>query len=349
MTWLVCLLLAQQASPELVERVNAGMRAKQAGDLTTAAREFRRVVELAPSLAAAHVNLGAVLFDAKDYAAAIPSLRRALELNQNLPGAQAMLGSALLAQGYASEAIPWLEKTKSVELLGVALLEAGREREAIDQLEIALAASPANPDLLFYLGQAHARLSKRLHERLTTEHAESARTNQLLGEAYAAAGKRDAAIARLQAALAQRADLKGVHLALGELAEAAGDQALAEREYRVEAQSTPGSAIAAFKLGAVLVAKGEFAAALAELERAERLRPGMPEVLASLGRAYLETGASDKAERAFRAVLAQEKTSSLAETAHFQLAQLLRRSGRAADADREMAAFRELRAKRRAQ
>ena len=112
------------------------------------------------------MNLGAVYYEKKDYGQAIPSLRKALELNPDLPGAHGMLGAALLAQGYAAESIPHLEKAKSGEVLGVALLEAGRAREAIDKLEEALEKQPDNPDLLYYLSQAHARLAKQASDAL---------------------------------------------------------------------------------------------------------------------------------------------------------------------------------------
>src|SRR5687767_8573254 len=100
------LLLALQITPALKQHVDAGLSAKARGDLNTAVREFRRVVELAPNLAAAHVNLGAVYFEKKDYTEAIPSLRKAVELDANLLGAHAMLGAALLSQGYAAASIP---------------------------------------------------------------------------------------------------------------------------------------------------------------------------------------------------------------------------------------------------
>src|SRR5262245_39889128 len=144
----IALLLALQVAPELKQHVEAGLKAKRAGDLDTAIHEFKKVVELAPGLAASHINLGAVYFEKKDFGAAIPPLRKALELNPDLPGAHSMLGAALLAQGYASESIPNLEKAKATELLGVALLEAGRAREALDKLEEALEKQPDNPDLL---------------------------------------------------------------------------------------------------------------------------------------------------------------------------------------------------------
>ena len=75
---IIALLLALQATPELKQHVDAGLKAKSAGDLDAAIREFERVVELAPNLAAAHVNLGAVYYEKKDYTHAIPSLRKAL-------------------------------------------------------------------------------------------------------------------------------------------------------------------------------------------------------------------------------------------------------------------------------
>src|SRR3954468_16231394 len=114
----VLLLLALQVTPELRQHVDAGLRARAAGDMDTAIREFRRVAELAPDLAAAHVNLGAAYLEKKDYANAIPALRKALELNAALPGAEAMLGTALLVQGYSGEAVPHLEKAQANDLLG---------------------------------------------------------------------------------------------------------------------------------------------------------------------------------------------------------------------------------------
>ena len=61
----VILLFALQAAPGLKQHVEAGLKAKNAGDLDTAIREFQRVVEIAPEMAAAHVNLGAVYLDRK--------------------------------------------------------------------------------------------------------------------------------------------------------------------------------------------------------------------------------------------------------------------------------------------
>jgi len=339
----VLLLFLLQVTPELKQHVEAGLKAKNAGDLDTAIREFQRVVEIAPEMPAAQVNLGAVYLAKKSYREAIPPLRRALELNPDLPGAHGMLGTALLALGYASESVSHLEKAGADDLLGVALLETGRTREAVDKLEAALEKRPDDPDLLYYLTQAQGRLSKQVFDRLRQRHPDAARTRQLLGDAHAATGNREAAEKDFRAALEMRPDLRGVHFALGELFLGSGDYQGAEREFREETKLAPGSAAAACKLGAMLLNLGRIPDALAELRRANALEPDMPETLLELGKATAAAGDLVPAEKLLRRVIEQEPASALGESAHYQLAQIYRALKRPAEADREMKMLQEMR------
>ena len=336
------LLIAFQVTPELRQHVEAGLKAKASGDLEAATREFRMVADMAPGLAPAWVNLGAVYLARKDYSDAIPALRKALEINSDLPGAQEMLGSALLAQGFAAEAVPHLEKAQAHDLLGVALLESGRPRDAVEHLEAALLKRPGDPDLLYYLGQAHARLSADAFETIRRNHSQSARAEELLGEQMQSRGDSQAAEQHFRAALVARPDLRGVHYALGELYVASGDYERAEIEFRAETHIAPGSAAAAYKLGSALLNRGRVADAISELKRSDALQPGMPETLLELGRAYNTAGQSAAAEKCLKQVIAQEETGSLAQAAHFQLAQAYRKLSRDADAERELAVFREM-------
>ena len=185
----ILILLALQVTPELRQHVESGLKAKASGDLATAANEFTRVVELAPNLPAAHVNLGAVYFEQKNYSAAIPEFRKALQLQKELPGVHAMLGAALLAQGFASLAIPHLEAAKSEDLLGVAFLESGKTRDAIDHLEAALGSRPDDPDLLYYLSAAYGQLAKLSFEKLKETSPDSARVQQAIGNGLVEMGK----------------------------------------------------------------------------------------------------------------------------------------------------------------
>ncbi len=118
----------------LREHVEAGLKARKEGNFEAAIREFEQVAALAPGLPAAYVNVGAADLDSKRYDKAAAALRRALELSPDLPGAHGMLGTALPAQGYAAQAIPHLERGGMNDLLGVAMLEAGRTAEAITAL-----------------------------------------------------------------------------------------------------------------------------------------------------------------------------------------------------------------------
>lgn len=343
----VALLLVFQTTPDLRQHVEAGLAAKRAGNLDLAIREFKRVVELAPGLPAAYVNLGAAYCEEKDYGNAIVPLRRAIELDQNQLGAHGMLGLALLTQGYVSESIPHLEKAQEDGLLGVALLESGRPRDAIGKLEAALQKQPGDMDLLYYIGKAFGDLSKQTFEFLIQENPNSARARQVLGDARLASGNRDAAEKDFRVALALRPDLRGVHYALGEIYLTSGDYAGAEREFREETRQAPGSAAAAYKLGVVLLNRGELTAAIAELQRANGLQPGMPETLLELGKATAAAGNAATAEKLFRQVLEQESASALAEAAHFQLAQIYRKLGRASEANQEMKQFQDLRNNRK--
>ena len=79
-----------------------------------------------------------------------------------------------------------------------------------------------------------------------------------------------------------------------------------------------------------------------ELERADRLNPGMPETLYALGKAASLEGAFDAAEKAWTKLLEVEKDGSLAAQAHFGLAGVYRKQGKPEKAAIEMQEFQKL-------
>ncbi|MBC7925164.1 MAG: tetratricopeptide repeat protein [Bryobacteraceae bacterium] len=341
---LVLLLQASsdQGQQELSRHVEAGLKAKASGQLDIAVREFRRVAQLAPNLAAAHVNLGAVLLEKAEYANAVPSLKRALALDPTLSGAHSMLGSALLAMGFAAEAIPHLETGQARDLLGVALLESGRPREAVEHLEAAWAKRPDDPDLLYYLSHAYGQMAQQSGERLARTN--SPRSHQIRAEGLAAAGKSVLAIQHFRTALAGRSGLRGVHYALGELYLLSGDYSNAEAQFRAEVQLVPGSAAAAYKLGSVLLLLGQVPEATRELQRADELQPGMPETLLELGKVMNSSQNFTDAVRYLKQLLESEPDSSLAEVAHFQLAHSYKKLGNTTESEIHLKRFQQLRA-----
>ena len=330
------------ASPEVAQHARAGMDAEKQGNYSQAAREFKRVTELAPNLAAGFVNLGNAYMQEHNYADAIVPLKRAVELAPDLAGAQEMLGYALLAEGYATESIPHFERAQSRAGLGIAQLQVGRLPDAIANLNAALAQSPNNPDLLYYLGRASGLLSKTTFDTLEARYGDSARAHQALGENYAVLHRIPEAEKEYQEALRIRPDLPEVHLRLGEVYAQASEWAQAEEQFKAEAHLRPGSAEAAYRLGNALLEEGKIKEARVELERANQLRPGMPETLYTLGKAASLSGDVGTAESAWRELLGTEDKGALAAQAHFGLAGLYRKQGRTEDADREMREFQKL-------
>jgi tetratricopeptide (TPR) repeat protein len=79
-----------------------------------------------------------------------------------------------------------------------------------------------------------------------------------------------------------------------------------------------------------------------ELTSADKLMPGMPETLYSLGKAASLEGDSAAAEKAWTKLLSVESQSSLAAQAHFGLAALYRKQGKVAEAQHEMQQFESL-------
>jgi tetratricopeptide (TPR) repeat protein len=144
-----------------------------------------------------------------------------------------------------------------------------------------------------------------------------------------------------QAALRDRPDLPGAHLALGQVYANSSLWKQAEEEFRAEAKLQPGNAEAAYRLGSALLQDGNAHEACLELMRADRLQPDMPETLYSLGKADALEGSYAAAEKAWKRAIEIDKTGDLASQSHFGLAGIYRKQGKTADAAREMKAFEE--------
>lgn len=335
-------LALQGISPEGARHMQAGVDAQKQGHLDVAVAEFRKATEIDPNFAEAFLNLGEIYAQMRDYANAIPALKKALDLNPGLDAAHLQLGYALLSQGYAAEAIPHLDRVHAIEALGIAQMETGQYQDAIANLSAALQKRPNNPDLLYYLGRASGLLSKNAIDTLVSVYPDSARAHQAMGENYFVLRQMPQAEKEYQEALRQRPDMPGLHLELGQVYAGAAQWTQAEEQFRAETKMQPGDAEAAYRLGAALLQLGKARDAKEELARADGLRPNMPETLYSLGKAASLDGDAALAEKSWNRVIALEKDTALVAQAHFGLAALYRREGKAEQAQREMQEFQRL-------
>jgi tetratricopeptide (TPR) repeat protein len=337
-------LFALQAAGS-VDHVHAGVAAEKSGQLDVALTEFKKAIELDPTLAVGFTDLGGVYIEKRDYAAAIPPLKRAIELSPNLQAAHRLLGYALLAQGFATEAIPHLEQAQAGDALGIALLEAGKLPEAVTALQKALAQSPNDPELLYYYGRASGLLSKRLFDELEARFPGSPRAHEMMAQDYAVLRDVPAAEKEYLEALRLRPETAGLHLQLGELYARAQQWDRAEEQFRLETQQQPGSAEAFYRLGEAELQLGKSHQAREALVESDHLRQDMPETLYQLGKAAAMDGDDAAAQASWQHLLTLENNTPLAGQAHFGLAGIYRKQGKPADASREMEQFRKLQTK----
>jgi tetratricopeptide (TPR) repeat protein len=247
-----------------------------------------------------------------------------------------------LAQGFAADAIPHLERVGAQDALGIAQIQTGQLNEAVVNLSSALAKRPNDPDLLYYLGHASGLLSKSAIDTLLAAYPDSARAHQALAQNYFVLRQMPQAEKEYKEALRLRPELPSLHLELGQVYANSAQWPKAEEEFRAETKLQPGSAEAAYRLGSALLQQGKVREALPELERSNTLKPEMPETLYSLGKAASLNGDPAAAEKAWLKVIELEKETSLAAQAHFGLAGIYRKQGKAAQAQHEMQEFQQL-------
>jgi tetratricopeptide (TPR) repeat protein len=342
----ICLLLPPQSAepsvpPDALPLLQSGIDAENRGALDEAVASFQKAADLAPNSAIVLLRLGDAFMKKHDYAAAIPPLKHAAELSPDAPAVHQLLGYALLSAGYAAEAIPHLKVINDAGALGIAELQAGQAAEAVANLQAALAKSPDDPDLLFYLSRASTALAGQSLDRLRSVDPNSARGHQALGQTDYEMKMFAEAAKEYEQAIAMRPDLPGLRLELGQVFAAGSQWAMAQEQFRAEAKLQPGSAEAAYRLGNALLQQGKMKEAAEELKRSDSLSPGMPETLYALGRAAAISD-PDAAEHALQRVIELEKDTPLAGQAYLALAQIHRRQGKTEQAARDMQDYRRI-------
>jgi tetratricopeptide (TPR) repeat protein len=162
-----------------------------------------------------------------------------------------------------------------------------------------------------------------------------------LAAALAARGETDAAIAAYREAIALSFEPASVWLALGKLLldQMTVDEALDAYERAVDLDSKAIEAIGSFALSSLAARDADRTRAL--LEGHEAAHPDSVDALYALGTLDLRQGHAAAAEGRLRRVLELDPRHT---QAHYNLAQLLLRSGRASEGREEMGRFQELEA-----
>ena len=127
------------------------------------------------------------------------------------------------------------------------------------------------------------------------------------------------------------------HFNLAQIAEARGDDAAADAEYRTEIDHHPTAYKAIFNLGRLKARRGLSAEAIAQYRKSVEANPEFAEGFFYLAKALLDEGKSlDDAESYARRGLALEPDGQTSPLGHFVIGGVMMKRGKAAEAEREL-------------
>jgi tetratricopeptide (TPR) repeat protein len=260
----------------------------------------------------ARYRAGQAAMARQDFVAAQADFEEVVRLASRTEEGHSGLGAALLSQGRPKEAIPELERAVAIRKTDVAA-------ETNLAMAYQQAGSPAKALPLFSALQANSRVTKQ----------------PLPAFALVAYARALAATGRLpQAATAMKAAIDGdprnaeLHDALGSIEAQQKDWAGAEPEFAKAVELNPGLAAAHLHLGLAMQARGE-ADGLKELMEAERLAPDNAVIGVELGKAFAAAGHDEQALPLLERMRAENPQSV---EAMYQLAIVLQRNDRVAEA-----------------
>jgi tetratricopeptide (TPR) repeat protein len=309
------LLLAQQDVPEVARSLmEEAERARDGGRVDEAIDKFTRVLEVAPHLASAYVNLGALQHRQGKVEDAYQTFARGVErapfdrtLLSNAAAAAQQLGRTAEALGYVDRALERNKRDAALHSLRATILRAlQREDEALASLQQAVQLEPRDARIHFSLGNQLYALGKKneaidAYRRATELDRTLLRAYYNLGAVLFDVGRYDEA-------------LKAYRVALEPI-----DQTFAKGE----AVDTI-HARAYANLGAIYLRQQQWQQAADAYSKALDLDPQNAAVHYNLGFIHFSTSRFDQASDAYRKALAIDANLPLA---YLHLGQIAHRRG----------------------
>jgi tetratricopeptide (TPR) repeat protein len=286
-------------NPAIESHFAIAQKAQRDKDYAAAEREYQDVLALAPDFAEVHMNLGLVYQLQDRPSEAMVELRRALQIKPELAGANFFLGVDYCKLGEGLKAIPYLKAALQAEpkrpdtwlWLATAQEISGQLQAEVVTLHRALELQPNDADPLYLLGSAYERLGKKEVAHLEKVAPGSSRSEQLLGESFAASNEWPTAVVHFKNALAASPERAGLHAELGEVLLHAGKVNPAIRELDEELRRNPGNLLALVRRGEARLIRDNIDGALQDWEKAITIDVQQTEKILGLR----ETGFGDSA------------------------------------------------------
>jgi len=288
--WVLMFLLSSgagagaQGSQEatLQQYFKAGQQALAARNYEEAESDFKKLLQIDPTIAEVHATLGLVYFQEKKFDEAVPELRRALQLKPTLSRTTTLLAMSLSELGQYQEALPGLENgfhkatdPLTKRLCGLQLMRAytGLRRDS-DAVAIALELNrlyPDDPEILYHTGRIYGNFAFLTLHKLEEVAPTSVWRHQAAAEAFESEGSTNASIGEYREVLKLDPHRPNIHYRIGrtllarwQLTHLPEDRAEAAKEFEQELQLDPGDANAIYELA-------EIHRQLSELDQAQQL------------------------------------------------------------------------------
>lgn len=345
-------ICAQTKSPDVDPRVQElyaeAKDAEAAGNPAEAVAKYEAILQIAPSLAPAYNNLGALYLRQHEYDKAVDALEKGLKLNPKMSSAYALLGAALYETGDYPGARTRLEaalranpKDSNVELtLANDLLKLGQRESAAAHYEQVAQREPKNQEAWYQLGKVYMELSEKALVRLQEIDPNSALVHEVNGEIMQSMNNYDGAIIEFKKAVEMAPQQPGTHYKLGDAYWAISQWDAATKEFDAELANDPRSCLSHYKLGnIVLMQHGDPQSALDELNKSIAMCSELTDAREDRARALLRM---DKYQDALPDLTAAVHANPNDPQPHFLLAQAYRSLGRTQEAQSEMQLFSKL-------
>jgi Flp pilus assembly protein TadD len=331
------------------------MTLQKEGNLKEAEAEYRAVLAQNPNYAEARANLAAVLARTDRYKEAVSEYESALRLAPQLTPILLNLGIAHYRNSEFAKAVDALKRylerspanSQARQLMGLSLLEMGKDKEAVELFERSVSEGAEDPALLYGLGLAYLRLQKpgvpALIERLAIIPKGAPASHLLRGQLLLWRGEFERAIVELELAATLQADLPRIQYSLGLCYLKLGLNKEALTAFESELRHAAGDFSTLYYLAYLHEAEGDLTRARARLDAALSLEPESAEGNTLLGKILVKEGRVLEALKPLE--LAVKKDPSDDEK-RYQLGRAYQRLGRREDAAREFAESRRLRAEK---
>jgi predicted Zn-dependent protease len=269
------------------------------------------------------------------------------------PAVSARQGIGWAEKGRCGEALPLLKKSiarlADKQLRYQASMAITRCAMSVNDMESAVQSLlllrrefPGDPQVLYITTHYYSELANRTSQELVAVAKDSYQAHELEAEAFESQQRWDEATAEYKKILDKDPKLAGIHFRLARILLAKSDSGPTAEEAKLELAAElkidPSNASAEFMLGELARRAAQWDEAASHFSRASKLDAGFSEAYLALG---MSLGSSGKFSESIAPLEAYVKMTPADPAGHYQLAMAYSKTGRKADAEREMTRQRE--------